>query len=104
MNSLQTRGRQFLSQSSHLGPVCLELDNKHFTTITDCDPLGQAFHANHLLSASLSPFCAGGSKPLQGTENNGNVLFPVDVSFLSILLTEDKKLMLTLPKHSLGEC
>ena len=75
MNSLQTRGRQFLSHSSHLGPVYLKLDNKHFTTITGYNPRGKAFHSNHLLSDSLTPFCAGGSNPLQGEHRqNWNML------------------------------
>ena len=75
MNSLQTRGRQFLSHSSHLGPVYLKLDNKHFTTITGYNPWGKAFHSNHLLSDSLTSFCAGGSNPLQGEHRqNWNML------------------------------
>ena len=75
MNSLQTRGRQFLSHSSHLGPVYLKLDNKHFTTITGYNPRGKAFHSNHLLSDSLTSFCAGGSNPLQGEHRqNWNML------------------------------
>ena len=76
MNSLQTHGRQFLWHSSHLGPVYLKLDNQHFTTITGYDALGDAFHLNHLLSDSFSPFCAGGSNPLQSEHRqNWNKLF-----------------------------
>ena len=55
-NSLQTHGRQFLSHSSHLGPVYLKLDNQHFTTITGYDAPGDAFPLTHLLSNSFSPF------------------------------------------------
>lgn len=65
-NSLQTHGRQFLSHSSHLGPVYLKLDNQHFTTITGYDAPGDAFPLTHLLSNSFSPFCARWSNPLQG--------------------------------------